>query len=206
GGRRWRVWVIAGLILTLIALYRSLSIYLSALWFGSLGYSDVYWYIFKLKLALFLVFTVLTVVILRGALWLLGRVFGADTLARRTIIINNQPVEFSPARFVGPIGWLLAIMFGLFYGVAMKSEWQHFALYLNRVPTALHDPIFGKPLGFYLFSLPVYDSLSSWLTALSFVVLCAAVAYTLLGIPQRVLKSASQTKTSNSFAAVSFAL
>jgi uncharacterized membrane protein (UPF0182 family) len=200
------VWVIAGLILTFIALYRSLSIYLSALWFGSLGYSDVYWYIFKLKLALFLVFTVLTAVILRGALWLLGRVFGADTLARRTIIINNQPVEFSPARFVGPIGWLLAIMFGLFYGVAMKSEWQNFALYLNRVPTALHDPIFGKPLGFYLFSLPVYDSLSSWLTTLSFVVLCAAVAYTLLGVPQRVLKSASQTKTTNSFAAVSFAL
>jgi uncharacterized membrane protein (UPF0182 family) len=204
--RRWRVWVIAGLILTFIALYRSLSIYLSALWFGSLGYSDVYWYIFKLKLALFLVFTVLTAVILRGALWLLGRVFAADTLARRTIVINNQPVEFAPAQFVGPIGWLLAIMFGLFYGVAMKSEWQSFAVYLNRVPTALHDPIFGQPLGFYLFSLPVYDSLSSWLATLSFVVLCAAVAYTLLGIPQRVLKSASQAKSTNSFAAVSFAL
>jgi uncharacterized protein len=204
--RRWRVWVIAGLVLTFIALYRSLSIYLSALWFGSLGYSDIYWYIFKLKLALFLVFTILTAIILRAALWLLGRVFGTDTLARRTIVINNQPVEFSPARFVGPIGWLLAIMFGLFYGMAMKSEWQSFAVYLNRVPTALPDPIFGKPLGFYLFSLPVYDSLSSWLATLSFVVLCAAVAYTLLGIPQRVLKSASQTKSTNSFAAVSFAL
>lgn len=204
--KRWRLWIIAGLVLTFIALYRSLSIYLSALWFGSLGYSDVYWYIFKLKLGLFLVFTLLTAVILRGALWLLQLVFAADTLARRTIVINNQPVEFSPARFVGPISWLLAIMFGLFFGVAMKSEWQNFAVYLNRVPTALHDPIFGKPLGFYLFSLPVYDSLSSWLATLSFVVLCAAVAYTMLGIPQRVLKSASPTKSTNSLAAVSFAL
>jgi uncharacterized protein len=204
--RRWRVWVIAGLVLTFIALYRSLSIYLSALWFGSLGYSEVYWYIFKLKLSLFLIFTLLTVVILRGALWLLQRAFGADSLARRTIVINNQPVEFSPGRFVGPTSWLLAILFGLFYGVAMKSEWQKFAVYLNRVPTALPDPIFGKPLGFYLFALPVYDSLSSWLTTLSFVILCAAVAYTLLGVPQRVLKSASQTKSTNSFAAISFAL
>lgn len=200
------MWVIAGLVLTFIALYRSLSIYLSALWFGSLGYADVYWYIFKLKLALFLVFTILTAVILRAALWLLGRVFGADTLARRTIVINNQPVEFSPARFVGPISWLLAIMFGLFYGEAMKSEWQNFAVYLNRVSTALPDPIFGKPLGFYLFSLPVYDSLSSWLATLSFVVLCAAVAYTFFGIPQRVLKSASPAKSTNSFSAGSFAL
>jgi uncharacterized membrane protein (UPF0182 family) len=204
--RRWRVWVIVGLVLAFIALYRSLSIYLSALWFESLGYSSVYWYIFKLKLGLFVVFMLATAAILRGALWLLERVFAANTLARRTIVINNQPVEFSPARFVSPVSWLLAIMFGLFFGVAMKSEWQAFAVYLNRVPTALHDPIFNKPLGFYLFSLPVYDSLSSWLATLSFVVLCAAVAYTLLGIPQRVLKSASQAKSNASFAAVSFAL
>ncbi|HVQ39077.1 MAG TPA: UPF0182 family protein, partial [Pyrinomonadaceae bacterium] len=205
-GRRWRLWVVAGLVLTLIALYRSLSIYLSALWFSSLGYADVYWYIFKLKLGLFLVFFLVTAALVRGALWMLERTFAANTLARRTIVINNQPVEFSPARFVSPVSWLVSVVFGLFFGVAMKAEWQHFAVYLNRVPTALHDPIFGKPLGFYLFSLPVYDSLSSWLMTLSFVVLCAAVAYTLMGIPQRVLKPVGEAKSSSSFAAVSFAL
>jgi len=161
GRRRWRGWLIAGLLLVLFGLYRSLSIYLSALWFGSLGYSSVYWYIFKLKLVLFVGFTVLTAAILRSAFWLLERIFAAHKMERRTIVINNQPVEFSPARFVSPVSWLLAIMFGLFFGVAMKSQWQGFALYLNRVPTALHDPIFNKPLGFYLFSLPVYDALSS---------------------------------------------
>ncbi len=204
--RRWRVLVLVGLIATFFALYRSLSIYLSALWFGSLGYSDVYWYIFKLKLGLFVVFALVTAAILRGALWVLERVFAANTLARRTIVINNQPVEFSPARFVSPVSWLVAVMFGLFFGLGMKAQWQSFAVYLNRVPTALHDPIFNKPLGFYLFSLPVYDSLSSWLLTLSFVVLCAAVAYTLMGIPQKILKSASQAKSGASFAAVSFAL
>ncbi|MGI9066236.1 MAG: UPF0182 family membrane protein [Pyrinomonadaceae bacterium] len=206
GRRRWRGWVIAGLVLIFIALYRSLSIYLSALWFGSLGYSSVYWYIFKLKLALFLVFTLLTAGILRGIFWLLERVFAAHAVERRTIVINNQAIEFSPGRFIGPISWLVAILIGLFYGLAMKAEWQAFALYLNQVPTGLRDPIFNKPLGFYLFSLPVYDSISSWLVTLSFVVLCAALAYTLLGIPQRVLKSASLVKTKASFAAVSFAL
>lgn len=194
--RRWRAWVIGGLLLTFFALYRSLGIYLSALWFDSLGYSAVYWYIFKLKLALFLIFALLTAAILRGAFWLLERVFATHALERRTIIINNQPVEFSPARFVRPVSWLVAVLFGLFYGVEMKTEWQAFAVYLNRVPTALHDPIFNKPLSFYLFSLPVYDSLSSWLVTLSFVVLCAALVYTLLGIPQKILKSASLVKSS----------
>ena len=41
------------LILLFISLSRISSIYLSALWFGSLGYSSVYWYIFKAKLLLF---------------------------------------------------------------------------------------------------------------------------------------------------------
>jgi uncharacterized membrane protein (UPF0182 family) len=205
--RRWRGWAVAGLVLVLFGLYRSLSIYLSALWFGSLGYSSVYWYIFKLKLALFLVFTVLTAIILRSAFWLLERVFAAHAIERRTVVINNQTVEFSPAKFIRPVSWLLAVLFALFYGVAMKSEWQAFALYFNQVPTALHDPIFNKTLGFYLFSLPVYDSLSSWLISLSFVVLCAALAYTLLlGIPQKILKAAIRPAGKVSFAAVSLAL
>ena len=114
--------MVAGLVLVLIALYRSLSIYLSALWFGSLGYSSVYWYIFKLKLALFAVFTLVTIAILRGLFLLLERVFAANTIERRTIVINNQPVEFSPARFVRPVSWLLAVLFGLFYGLEMKSQ------------------------------------------------------------------------------------
>ncbi len=42
---RWRRWVIAAAVLLFIVLSRSLSIYVSALWFGSLGYSAVYWYI-----------------------------------------------------------------------------------------------------------------------------------------------------------------
>ena len=54
--RRRRLWLILVLAaLLLFASSRALSIYLSALWFGSLGYSSVYWYIFKLKLELFLI-------------------------------------------------------------------------------------------------------------------------------------------------------
>ncbi|HET6647363.1 MAG TPA: hypothetical protein VFH01_08555, partial [Pyrinomonadaceae bacterium] len=50
---RWRKWALAAFVLLFIVLSRSLSIYVSALWFGSLGYSSVYWYIFKLKTGLF---------------------------------------------------------------------------------------------------------------------------------------------------------
>ena len=130
-----------------VALTRSLSIDVSALWFGSLGYSDVYWYVFKLKAGLFFGFFLLTVAILRGCFWLLERAFASYSLEPRTVLLNNQPFNFSPARFIRPIAWLAAVLFGLFFAFAMKSSWQEFALYSHQTPTALFDPIF-QSLGF----------------------------------------------------------
>ena len=62
------------------------------------------------------------------------------------------------------------MIFALFAGLTMKGKWLEFAAYLNRTPTSLSDPIFQKPLEFYLFSLPVLDAMSSWLMTLTFVI------------------------------------
>jgi len=205
--RRWRRWLIAAIVLLLLILSRGLSIYLSAAWFNSLGFSSVYWYIFKLKVGLFLTFVLVTIVILRTAFWLLERSFARQPMEQRTIVVNNQPIQFSPERFVRPIGWIIAALFGLFYGFAMKSEWQTFALYFNQVPATSPDPIFNKPIGFYLFSLPAYDLISSWMTTLALVILCAAIAYLLLAVPQKVLKAAARKDSTGApWAAVSLAL
>ena len=206
--RRWRPYLLGGIVLLILAFSRILAVYVSALWFGSIGYSQVYWYVFKLKAGLFVAFLLLTVLILRGAFWLLARAFGAHTLQRRTIMLNNQPFEISPARFVRPLAWLLSIGFGLFSGLAMRGAWQEFASYFNQAPTTLFDPIFNKSLGFYLFSLPLIEALVSWLTTLAFVILAAALAFALLTIPGQVLKQArnQSPSTSTAFSAVSCAL
>ena len=51
--RRWKIWIILAAVILLISVSRIVSIYISALWFESLGYSAVYWYVFKIKLVLF---------------------------------------------------------------------------------------------------------------------------------------------------------
>lgn len=204
--RRWRRWLIGALVLLVLVLSRGLAVYLSAAWFSSLGFSAVYWYIFKLKIGLFLAFALITVLLLRVAFWLLERAFASQTMEKRTIVVNNQPIQFSPERFVRPLGWILAIVFGLFYGMAMKAEWQTFALYFNQAAAATPDPVFGKSLGFYLFSLPLYDLLSGWLITLAFIILCAAIVYSLLTLPQKVLKVAGKQASGNSFSTISLAL
>ncbi len=165
----------------LLSFSRILSIYLSALWFGSLGYSSVYWYVFKVKLALFAGSAILTALLLSATFLLFQRLFGAYAFENRTIILNNQPFQFSPAKFIRPLGWVIAALFGLIYGFRLKEHWRQFALFWNQPSTNTHDPIFGKSLGFYLFSLPLYDLISSWLLGVTFIILCAALAYSLLG-------------------------
>ena len=184
--RRWWLWVVlAVLVVFLFFSSRGLSIYISALWFGSLGYSAVYWYMFKLKLELFLIFFVLTAGILGVAFWLIDRAFASFALAPRTVLINQQPVQISPGRLLRPLAWVVSVLTGLVFGLGMLESWRDFALFFHQPQTSLHDPIFGKPLSFYLFSLPIYEALSSWLIYLTLIILVAAIAYALLAATQQ---------------------
>jgi uncharacterized membrane protein (UPF0182 family) len=204
--RRLKIWIVVAAILLLFSLSRILSIYISSLWFGSLGYSSVYWYVFKLKLALFFGSAILTALLLTATFMLFQRLFGAYAFEQRTIILNNQPFQFSPAKFIRPLGWFIAALVGLVYGFNQKEHWRQFALYWNQPSSNVHDPIFGKSLSFYLFSLPLYDLLSSWLMGVTFIILIAAVAYSLLGLPQTVLKPTVRWSSGAAFRGVCCAL
>ena len=194
------------MILLFVFLSRIFSIYLSALWFGSLGYSSVYWYIFKAKALLFIGSTLLTALLLSATFTLFQRLFGAYAFENRTISLNNQPFQFSPAKFIRPLGWVVACVVGLLYGFSLKDSWRQFALYLNQPATNVYDPIFGKSLGFYLFSLPLYDLVSSWLFGIALIILVAAIAYSLLGLPQTVLKPTVRWSSGAAFRGVCCAL
>src|SRR5438874_3456731 len=190
--RRWWWLVLAGAALLFLA-SRALSIYISALWFGSLGYASVYWYMFRLKIELFAIFFGLTLLILRGSLWLIERGFARFAFDSRTVFINQQPVNISPARFLRPIAWIVSVLAGLVFGLSMREAWRSFALYSHQAATELTDPIFHKPVGFYLFTLPVYDALSSWLLYLSIIILVAAIVYALLAMTQQGLATSGDS-------------
>jgi uncharacterized membrane protein (UPF0182 family) len=200
--RRLKIWFIVAAVLVLLSFSRIVSIYVSALWFGSLGYSAIYWYIFKVKLALFFGSAIITAALLSATFLLFQKLFGALAFEKRTIILNNQTVQFSPAKVIRPLGWVISALFGLIFGFQLKEHWRQFALYWHQPATNLSDPIFGKSLGFYLFSLPLYDLVNSWLLGVTFIILCAAIAYSLLGLPQTVLKPSVRWSSGAAFRGV----
>ncbi|HEY0379080.1 MAG TPA: UPF0182 family protein [Pyrinomonadaceae bacterium] len=205
--RRKLVWVIGAALLLLFLLFRFVNVYVSALWFGSLGYSSVYWYVFRTKLLTFLIFAAATTAILRVAFWLAERTFAATALDRRTIVVNNQSVTVNPSKFFRPAAWALSVVIGLVVGLGMKDGWREFALYLNQPSVPTPDPIFGKPLSFYLFSLPVHQMMSRWLMMLSLVILVVTALFAILSATQKQkTTAAADAARSTAYAAVSFAL
>src|SRR5215208_3425108 len=205
---RRRRWVLAGLTaFVLLAMTRALPLYIDALWFGSTGYASVFWYTFRLQAILFAVFAGATFLILRGVSFVLGRVFSSLIPGRRSMVLNDQPVVVAPGRILRALGWITSVVLALFYGLGMSGGWQAFALYLNQPATSIVDPVFQKPLGFFLFTLPVYDLLSGWLSTLAVVTLLATGLYAAASIPEKGTAGASGEKgRRRRYAALSCAL
>jgi hypothetical protein len=69
-----------------------------------------------------------------------------------------------------------SILLGLLFGAAYSSDWNTIALFLHRTATPdIADPIFGRPLSFYLFTLPVLESVANWFLVITIIGLLAAI-------------------------------
>jgi uncharacterized membrane protein (UPF0182 family) len=153
-----------------------LSYYVDALWFESLGVADVFWRTLRLQGQAFTFFAVATFLILYGS-FLALKPAKLGELAGLPILINGQPIRLpvEPVIRLAALAGALVIAFGT--GAAMMSEWNVLALYwqstsagVREAAEAMVDPIFGRPLPFYLFTLPAWQLVSGWLMTLSVIV------------------------------------
>jgi hypothetical protein len=155
----------------------ALSYWVDLLWFRSLGYGDVFWTTWRIEWGVFALFAVATFVVLYGAFLALKRASQASLPSARQILLGGQPVNLSiepVLRIVGIVGSLVA---ALLSGTAMMQEWPTLALfcYAPHASGSIADPIFGRPLNFFLFTLPAWQLLLGWLLTLAVIVCVVAV-------------------------------
>jgi uncharacterized membrane protein (UPF0182 family) len=60
-------------------------------------------------------------------------------------------------------------------GTAASTNWLLFLRFLNQFAFSLADPIFNMDVGFYLFSLPLYHFVQTWLIIALFLSMLGAV-------------------------------
>jgi uncharacterized membrane protein (UPF0182 family) len=175
--------VLAGLVL---GGGRLLSFYVDALWFSSLGYTEVFRKSLVLQWGLFGVFFALTFMILFGAFLLLRDTRSGETSLVRSVLVNGQPLTVNFGRWLKPAVLTLCLLIAWISASSMSAEWSSFALWMYGPHTAtVTDPVLGRSINFYLLTLPVWQLLSGWITAMALVVLAMAVGlYVLRSRPQ----------------------
>ena len=172
-----------------IASRTTLSYYVDALWFGSLGYGGVFWKTLSLKWGIFAAFGAATFVILYGSFLALKQAHLPDLPSGHTIVIGGQPMKLPIEPVLRTIGLIVSLAIAAATAVSMMVEWPTLALFLYT-PAAgggVIDPIFGKPLNFFLFALPAWQLVAGWLLTLAIMVFLLALFFFLITGGGRVL-------------------
>ncbi len=175
---RRRLFIIIGILAVIFFGGRAgLSYYVDLLWFRSLDYSAVFWKTLSLQWGIFVAFTATTFVILCGAFLALKRAHLRDLPEGHTILIGGQPVKLPVEPVLRLIGVGASLAIALATGATMITEWSTLALYWYQPSSGnVVDPIFGKPVNFFLFTLPAWQLISGWLLTLA-VITCALAIF-----------------------------
>src|SRR5208283_900428 len=181
--RRRRFFLIMAVLVGIVLGGRSaLSYYVDVLWFGSLGYGDVFWKTQSLQWGIFAAFAAATFLILYGSFLALKRAHLPDLPSGQTIFIGRQAVKLPVEPVLRVIALCVSLAIAVATGAGMMAEWPTLALfwYAPHATGGVVDPIFGKPLNFFLFTLPVWQLIASWLLTLAVITCVLALFFVLI--------------------------
>jgi uncharacterized protein len=187
--RRRKFWLILVLLaLILFGSRTALSYYVELLWFDSLGYADVFRKMLSLQWAAFAAFFAATFLILYGWFLALRRSYRPDLLDGGVIFVGGHPLKLPVERILRLIVVVVSLLIAAATGAGMMQEWPTFALYwyAPQATTGVFDPIFGRPLHFYLFTLPAWELIAGWLLTLAVIACGIAVFFILITGSTRV--------------------
>jgi len=135
------------------------------MWFSSIGYPQVFWTTIGAKAGVF--FAVFSATAL--ALWVNAQL--ALGFARRrkrdstlsTIAMPSDPFEFMRDRLPWPgVIAASAVLVALLVAWGEASNWITILQFAYHVPYGTNDTLYGKDIGFYLFSLPAWIAIKNW--------------------------------------------
>src|SRR5882672_8688967 len=185
--RNARLALLAVLGVVLVGGSTAASYYVDALWFESLGLASVFWTRLDLRAAVFGAFALLTFLVVYGVF----RALKPDRLGAlmgSTILVNLRPVTLPVEPVLKLIGVGLSLFIAAVTGISMTEHWMTLALFWEAPRNAtMLDPIFGRSLDFYLFTLPAAQLISGWLLTLSVIACVIAAAFVAVTGGARVL-------------------
>ena len=180
--------VAASIVAVLVIFFVFSRFFVDLLWFSSLGFRNVFTTTWLTVLAVFVVATGLsTAILLLNGFIATGMTSAGPSRPHNFRIVGRsaqglpEVIELSldnlPLRLIITTA---ALIVGVFIGFAQTSNWDVILKWYYAAPFGRSDPLFGNDLGFYVFSLPVYELLKDWGLLIIFLSGASAVAIYLL--------------------------
>ena len=140
------------------------------MWFDSLGLGSVFTGILGAKIALGAIFTAAFFVMV-----IINLVI-ADRIAPK--VRETGPEDDLLDRYHATIGRrtktvrvVVSLILALVAGLGMSGEWKQWILFRNGGSFGVKDQTFNTDVGFYVFKLPFYSSVTNWLFASGIIIL-----------------------------------
>jgi uncharacterized membrane protein (UPF0182 family) len=155
------------------------TFYTDWLWFKELGYEQVFLKSLSAQTLVAASSGLVAFALLAGNLMLAMR-----ALRPRPIMIATaqgpQTVIMDPSR-IRPLALGVAGLVSLFIAVQAGGQWETWLYFLNATPFGKTDPILGRDIGFYVFTLPLLEMVQGILYFVVFLMAAVAVAAYVFG-------------------------
>ena len=171
-----RIGAAIAIVVLVFALSRVGDLVVGWAWFSSIGYASVFWTALLARTAVFAVVFAVSAALLWANATLALRLASRTSpslpaaLSPGFVTFSTSQGTWSPPRQFqpSPLAWRLvvlaaAVILGLLIALGESSQWDMILRFLRQAPYGRSDPLFGRDIGFYLFSLPAYVAFKNWL-------------------------------------------
>lgn len=170
--RKFWVWLIVLLVIAGIFLFWSADFFTEIMWYKNLGYTEAFFTLLKLRIIPSLVMFLLIWAFLSFN-WL----FVQKSWERKRLREGEEPVRIS--RWVI---FLVSLVVAIAFNSNLFIRWQDVVGFLGRNDFGIEDPLFHHDVSFYIFKLPLIESIyHTILGVIVITALAAVIVYLLTG-------------------------
>ena len=150
--------IAVGLLFAFLILWWLRTVYTDLLWYGELGYRDVFTKILVMKLWLFIGGTLVTAAALIVNFYYTFRFSRGPS----TLPVTDETMRLLRALLVAAVV-ITALTAAPVFGSAAAARWEGFFLFLNKVSFGVPDAEFGQDLSFFIVTLRMLNFIQSWI-------------------------------------------
>ena len=150
--------IAVGLLFAFLILWWLRTVYTDLLWYGELGYRDVFTKILVMKLWLFIGGTLVTAAALIVNFYYTFRFSRGPS----TLPVTDETMRLLRALLVAAVV-ITALTAAPVFGSAAAARWEVFLLFLNKVSFGVPDAEFGQDLSFFIVTLRMLNFIQSWI-------------------------------------------